>query len=73
LSRTALIDRKEDKDKEAENDTMKTLNRSIAILKPKQPYIDWINSTAPEEELLISKLNRRSFPDYFNRLGGFSE
>jgi hypothetical protein len=27
---------------------MKTLNRSIAILKPRQPYVDWINATAPD-------------------------
>ena len=35
-----------------ENKLMHTINRSIAIIKPKQPYVDWINSTAPVEKPL---------------------
>lgn len=27
---------------------MKTINRSLAILRPKQPFIDWINSSSPD-------------------------
>jgi hypothetical protein len=29
---------------------MYSINRAIAIIKPKQPYIDWINSLESDEE-----------------------
>jgi hypothetical protein len=27
-----------------ENKTMKTINRNSIIVKPKQPFVDWINA-----------------------------
>ena len=29
---------------------MFTINRSVAIIKPKQPFVDWANSVGDEEE-----------------------
>jgi len=33
---------------------MYKINRSIAIIKPKQTYIDWVNSqSAPEDQITL--------------------
>lgn len=31
---------------------MKSINRSVAVIKPKQPYVDWINQLPGTEEKL---------------------
>ena len=31
---------------------MHTINRSVAIIKPKQPFVDWINSQSSSEDML---------------------
>jgi len=31
---------------------MKSINRSVAVIKPKQPYMDWINQLPDTEEKL---------------------
>ncbi len=43
---------------------MKILNRSVAIIKPKQPYIDWANSFddgGPTLELEEARANASAF------------
>lgn len=32
--------------------SMKSINRSVAVIKPKQPYVDWINQLPDTEEKL---------------------
>lgn len=32
---------------------MKSVNRYVAIIKPKQPYVDWINQLPDTEEKLV--------------------
>ncbi len=41
---------------------MQLINRSIAIIKPKQPFINWINSTDPGSDFKISLEQARSDP-----------
>ena len=31
---------------------MHTINRSVAIIKPKQPFVDWINSQSSPEDMI---------------------
>ena len=32
---------------------MMYINRSILVIKPKQPFVDWLNSTNPEEKQCV--------------------
>lgn len=41
---------------------MQFINRSIAIIKPKQPFVDWINSTDPDSGRKISLEQASSDP-----------
>ena len=31
---------------------MHTINRSVSIIKPKQPFVDWINSQSSPEDMI---------------------
>jgi hypothetical protein len=41
---------------------MQFLNRSVAIIKPKQPFVDWVNSTDPDSEVKLTLEQIRSDP-----------
>ena len=41
---------------------MQFLNRSIAIIKPKQPFVDWANSTNPDSDFKVTLEMARSDP-----------
>ncbi len=48
----------------SKNYPMYTLNRSIAILRKKQPYLNWVqNLPDPDHEISLKELNRE--PDCF--------
>lgn len=34
---------------------MKSINRSVAVIKPKKPYVDWINQLPDTEEKLTAE------------------
>jgi hypothetical protein len=38
---------------------MQLINRGVVIIKARQPFVDWINSTTPEEPpLTLAEVNR---------------
>jgi hypothetical protein len=41
---------------------MQFLNRSVAIIKPKQPFVDWVNSTDPNSDFKMTLEQIRSDP-----------
>lgn len=41
---------------------MQFLNRSVAIIKPKQPFVDWVNSTDPGSDFKMTLELIRSNP-----------
>ena len=47
---------------------MYTINRSVAIIRPKRPFVDWANSISEGEEFTIEDLNVECnavlLPDY---------
>jgi hypothetical protein len=41
---------------------MQFVNRSIAIIKPKQPFVDWVNATDPNSDFKVTLEMVRSDP-----------
>jgi len=45
-----------------------TINRSVAIIRPKQPFVDWANSISEGEDFTVEDLNAECnavlLPDY---------
>jgi hypothetical protein len=41
---------------------MQFLNRSVVIIKPKQPFVDWVNSTDPDAHFKLTLEQIRSDP-----------
>lgn len=40
---------------------MYLVNKAVAIVKLKQPFVDWVNSTEkPQGKLTVEKINRES-------------
>jgi hypothetical protein len=35
---------------------MQFINRAVAIIKPKQPFLDWVNSTDPDTKLTLEQV-----------------
>jgi len=45
----------------SKGEKMYLVNKAVAIVKLKQPFVDWVNSTEkPQGKLTVEKINRES-------------